>query len=1369
MSFQQISDLPCIALLGEPGIGKSTAMVDERKATERLVAASSDEIQWLNLNEYGDESRLIADLFECDRYVRWVAGNHVLHVFLDSLDECRIRIPQVATILASHFERIPDKLPRLRLRIACRTADWPVVLEDSLPHFWAEGAFGALELAPLRRQDVRVAAEAEGVDPDHFFEEMDRSESVPLGIKPVTLKFLLSVFKERGKLPNTRLELYEEGCKRLCKELNQFRQDLRDVGGAGKLSAEQRLTVASRIAAISIFCRKPTVATNPEATGLVDEVVDLSLLAGGTEEVGRNEFVVSEGHIREVLGTGLFSARGPQRTGFSHQTYAEYLASRYLVLHQVPPEGILSLIQHPGHPDRAIIPQLYEVSAWLAGRDKVILRGIAQTDPQVLLRGDAGSLSGEDRRMIVDVFLEALDSRRVSDREWSLESHYKKLAHPDLSEQLGPWIRDKDKHVVAREAAIDIARCCGLDALQSDLADVALDQNERERLRDSAIRALVKTGGAETRGRLRPLAFGEAGDDPRDQLKGNALRALWPDLVTTEEVFRNLTPRGQRNFTGAYVVFVEYELLPHIDTGDLPAALEWARSQATTRDTDFHFARVADDIMVRSWRHLDDSSVLQAMAATCVERIANHRDLIWDPAKRDEHSAEFEDPCKRRQLVEAVIERLTNDENVVVLTHLWPRLVRDSDFDWCTQKLLLSVSGPCEVRWAKLVWSLSCWGDASSGRLDTICNAREKSAALTSESELFFTPVQLDSDRAHRLKEMTGQEAEQEEKPEVLEWLPKDRIQHFLTVFEAGETMAMADVLRQMTLEDTSTHYDNLFELDITTLPGWRKADEETQARILKAAESYLASCAEFDVDRLCDRSASQIDAASYKAFLLLKKLRPEGLDSFPDEVWAHWTPVFFGPFGVGEMEDERKAFVTQAYERVPDVVITVIERIVHRQITNGDCRSIPEEMEHLWDNRVADTAFGLLPSAEPSPSCWSLLLAALIGHADPRGMAEASGRLSLPLPDGNSNRQLALRAAVVLINCTDDCSWSEIWPIIQAEREFGRQVIMEAAHNTHHHAAEIACKLNEEQQAHLFIWLTCEFPYEQDPEHDGVFSPTREDAARELRDAVVGLLEHKGTPASCQALERIAGELPELDWLRTVLIEARKNTLRKTWRPLSAEEFLEVVAQPNKGLVRTEKELQEVLVGTLSQLESKFQGETPATPDLWDQVDRTKGQERNQPKDEGHLADWVKRNLEPELGPRAIAVAREVEIRRGEGTGIGEDTDILVTASVPGLTGGELQQAKVIIEAKGCWNPDLKTAMKDQLVDRYLAENQCTHGIYLVGWYVCDQWDDGDYRKARTPKWSLDEARGYFERQAESLSTGGISVRAVVLNTGLR
>ncbi len=52
------------------------------------------------------------------------------------------------------------------------------------------------------------------------------------------------------------------------------------------------------------------------------------------------------------------------------------------------------------------------------------------------------------------------------------------------------------------------------------------------------------------------------------------------------------------------------------------------------------------------------------------------------------------------------------------------------------------------------------------------------------------------------------------------------------------------------------------------------------------------------------------------------------------------------------------------------------------------------------------------------------------------------------------------------------------------------------------------------------------------------------------------------------------------------------------------------------------------------------------------------------------------------------------------------------------------------MIEVKGCWHPEATTAMKTQLVERYLTGTGTTHGIFLVFWFASDKWDPGDRRR---------------------------------------
>lgn len=167
---------------------------------------------------------------------------------------------------------------------------------------------------------------------------------------------------------------------------------------------------------------------------------------------------------------------------------------------------------------------------------------------------------------------------------------------------------------------------------------------------------------------------------------------------------------------------------------------------------------------------------------------------------------------------------------------------------------------------------------------------------------------------------------------------------------------------------------------------------------------------------------------------------------------------------------------------------------------------------------------------------------------------------------------------------------------------------------------------------------------------------------------------------------------------------------------------------------------------------------EPPAAIDLWDKT--AKNQFR--PKDEERFSDRLKRHLDDDFRGQSIVFNREVVNRRGE------ETDIRVEALPAACDGEMLDPLTLVIEVKGCWHRELATAMETQLVGRYLSGTHTNHGIYVVGWYNCEKWDRTDSQQQHAPKYSMDEARRRFDRQASDLSKDGKHVRAFVLDTSL-
>ena len=87
----------------------------------------------------------------------------------------------------------------------------------------------------------------------------------------------------------------------------------------------------------------------------------------------------------------------------------------------------------------------------------------------------------------------------------------------------------------------------------------------------------------------------------------------------------------------------------------------------------------------------------------------------------------------------------------------------------------------------------------------------------------------------------------------------------------------------------------------------------------------------------------------------------------------------------------------------------------------------------------------------------------------------------------------------------------------------------------------------------------------------------------------------------------------------------------------------------------------------------------------------------------------------------------------------------------------------------KGCWNTGLKTAMKEQLKEQYLIDEGHRCGLYLVGWFKCGAWNDrSDPRLQTVPAWTLEEAVAELNVQADDISSGGLELRAFVVDAGL-
>ena len=657
-------------------------------------------------------------------------------------------------------------------------------------------------------------------------------------------------------------------------------------------------------------------------------------------------------------------------------------------------------------------------------------------------------------------------------------------------------------------------------------------------------------------------------------------------------------------------------------------------------------------------------------------------------------------------------------------------------------------------------------------QLDVLLEESKTCPALQREFADLLEPVILDSPKAQALRENYRRQLEWEDELRHEEVLlqppPQERVAVLLEKFEQGDLDAWWRLNMELTLKPTSRYYGDGLELNLTTLPGWQEADATTRGRIVEAASRYVLGAQPLVSEWLGKNLLDQADFAGYRALRLLAQERPGFLGSLAPDVWQKWAQVIVGsPTPLGGSDDKvHQELVELAYWHASGDVIAAMLVLIDNENRDHEWISIHGKLDRCWDAQLSAALSCKVRDPNLKPSCMGSLLEPLLKHSVAEAKTFAESLVTVPLPRDGPERKRAVEAATMLLAHAEDGGWGSVWPPIQADDAFGHEVISAVAdRHDQQHVALMTQHLSEEQIGELYLWLLRHYPPSEDPQHDGFhWMGLREGVAR-FRDAVLRQLQSRGTPAACQTMEQLAAALPELSWLRWAVVETRTYTLRRTWVPPQPDQLLEMARDRDFRLVENGEQLLNVVMESLQRLEQELQGENPAALDLWDKL----GKGVYRPKDEKTLSDYIVRHLRRDVQRRGIVANREVEIRRGEGDAQGEHTDILIDAVALGRRPEEYDRISVIVEVKGCWNPKLKKDMEEQLRDRYLAENQSRYGLYLVGWFPCAQWDADDYRKGRTPRMTLEEARQFFDGQAATISQESLCIRALVLNATLR
>ena len=612
--------------------------------------------------------------------------------------------------------------------------------------------------------------------------------------------------------------------------------------------------------------------------------------------------------LHASLCTALFSSRGEQRFGFTHQTFAECLAARHV--QNLPLIQLRELFCRVDGRQEHVIPQLAETAAWLAGTNDDFLQHLLSIDPEVLLRSDITRIEGSRKHEVVEAVLEKAKRLELFD-DIGLRRFFSSLKHDGLAQQLWPYIIDRSLNIIVRRLSLEMAEECEVAELNDQLLAMLHDPDVDQQVKEGAARILKKTLRDDALNALEPLARGECGPDPDDQLKAYALERLVPTQWSIAEALPWMQAPKNDHFHGGYWIFLHYHATDSVTVSDLPGLLQFLHSIPHCFDTLSPFCTLAH------------KGLCLALSNLQLPKVRNGAIRLWRERRRHFEHPRGGDEAKelgelwsidsvRREFASAVLlDEETSDDDVAHLLFDEFSLVEPRDLEWVLEQLPKVPTGRlplwihCVRRLAYPENVIKCWDRF----LQTLADVPDLASQFA-----WLRAWQLDEPQARKAKAKYLWDERRRRRFKKKRNLPDipDLIDKELTKIANGDHWRWRNLAWFLSLKKGQALYPAFPHHDVTARHGWQESEEKRRGAIKSAAREFLLRHSDgYEVLR---RRTNSSDPGYAAIYLLRDEL--EANNSLRTAVGEKWVDAIVGRFHNGE--DYHQELVALAYELNP-------------------------------------------------------------------------------------------------------------------------------------------------------------------------------------------------------------------------------------------------------------------------------------------------------------------------------------------------------------------------------------------------------------------------------------------------------------------
>jgi hypothetical protein len=1025
-----------VVLLGEAGIGKSFELRQWFEARRSASVLTT----YIDLRTESTDG-LSARWHRRTEIAQWLSGDRELELFLDGIDEFPGGPRNFNAALNAFIEGID--VNRLRLRMTSRPAFWTEDLAQLVAAITVDKEAAILSLLPIEADDALEAAKHLKVpDPERFLAWVHEQKAEPLASRPLTLQMLCKTLASGQQPPLSRAELFE-------RYLGQLFLGHREHARERKLAAPQRVEVAARIAAVTLFANRPLIVDFDRGTSSA-LAVGLEEIIGGYEGDSSSRVVIDRPALQETIDTGPFVRLDHGSYLWSSRSYEEYLGARYLAGHASNLAILDVIFVNTTDPQRRIVPILRGALGWLADLRPEAWSDLATRDPRALLDSDLTSRSPAERTLLVEAWLQGIEAGAFT---LNLEKRLGFLRHEGISKQLDGWLDITQRNLAVVQAAAYLAGVTAASACTHQLISLVeqpwADDPDRT-VASLALRSLqqfLHEGLLTDEGRghvinlcRRVLKFNKS-LDPNDGLLGYALDILWPEHLPTSDLLANLrTPHRQFHY-GSYRIFISRRLPEQIEEYHLAAAIRWSANESmhkgNGRGREYHADEMLENLLTRATNHLDNPEILDTVLR-----------IIFDSHIPIKCPTVLSKALSAQQFHSTLISAAIKLE---YRNNLGPRWIIHK----LKEKLGINVSIAREAAWeglakateqaererfAAAVEAWTPWNEEAAVTRLLTEGPRHPELVSTLENiyKLGDQPTAIVMESRRRIEEERREWALPEPESVPLNPPIEQQICKSISDSQDGDSSTFWNLLHLLYRQPTDDQYVVYkWHTPIWETHGWHSIDDVQKSRIVEACRAFLIAN-----DPQTEKWLGKQDRQAAHAMMgvaALRLMHAEGiLEKLNDNILARWAPAvvdhedLFRNYNSGDPFKGSTAFEEILSLLLIRTPLAVADTWV--KIFEGESQLLSLRAFHQgWRPAVRDAFLAAL-NRQTDPNGMGHLLVELLRRGVEAAYAFADRELSeLKAESGTPSHERGLQAAFALLR-TNNCGVATVLQYLESQ-----------------------------------------------------------------------------------------------------------------------------------------------------------------------------------------------------------------------------------------------------------------------------------------------------------------------------------------------